>query len=79
MRLALDTTFAGRNRTGVGRVLRTSLLAGMVGVHAFQGPRWTVAGQVPGLAGSHHPSIAPSGLFATRSPPTPPATVPARP
>ncbi|MEP6815235.1 MAG: CoA transferase [Marmoricola sp.] len=58
-----------RNRTGVGRVVRTSLLAGMVGVHAFQGTRWTVAGQVPGLAGDHHPSIAPYGMFATRSAP----------
>ena len=38
-----------RARTGRGRVVRTSLLAGMVGVHAFQGTRWTVAGEVPGL------------------------------
>ena len=37
----------------------------MVGVHAFQGTRWTVAGEVPGLAGNHHPSIAPYGMFAT--------------
>ncbi len=58
-----------RNRTGVGRVVRTSLLAGMVGVHAFQGTRWTVAGEVPGLAGDHHPSIAPYGMFATGSAP----------
>ncbi|RLV50891.1 CoA transferase [Nocardioides mangrovicus] len=58
-----------RHRTGVGRVVRTSLLAGMVGVHAFQGTRWTVAGEVPGLAGDHHPSIAPYGLFATGSAP----------
>ena len=58
-----------RNRTGVGRVVRTSLLAGMIGVHAFQGTRWTVAGQVPGLAGDHHPSIAPYGMFQTGSAP----------
>ena len=37
-----------RSATGRGRVVRTSLLAGMVGVHAFQGTRWTVAGEVPG-------------------------------
>ena len=36
-----------RATTGLGRVVRTSLLAGMVGVHAFQGTRWTVAGEVP--------------------------------
>jgi crotonobetainyl-CoA:carnitine CoA-transferase CaiB-like acyl-CoA transferase len=60
---------AERARTGRGRVVRTSLLAGMVGVHAFQGTRWTVAGEVPGLAGDHHPSIAPYGMFATASAP----------
>ncbi|HWM75435.1 MAG TPA: CoA transferase [Nocardioides sp.] len=58
-----------RERTGRGRVVRTSLLAGMIGVHAFQGTRWTVAGEVPGLAGDHHPSIAPYGMFATSSAP----------
>jgi crotonobetainyl-CoA:carnitine CoA-transferase CaiB-like acyl-CoA transferase len=58
-----------RVRTGRGRVVRTSLLAGMVGVHAFQGTRWTVAGEVPGLAGDHHPSIAPYGMFATATAP----------
>ncbi len=58
-----------RSVTGLGRVVRTSLLAGMVGVHAFQGTRWTVAGEVPGLAGSHHPAIAPYGLFETGTAP----------
>src|SRR6476619_2005378 len=58
-----------RTTTGRGRVVRTSLLAGMVGVHAFQGTRWTVAGEVPGLAGDHHPAIAPYGLFETGTAP----------
>jgi crotonobetainyl-CoA:carnitine CoA-transferase CaiB-like acyl-CoA transferase len=58
-----------RERTGLGRVVRTSLLAGVVGVHAFQGTRWTVAGEVPGLSGGHHPSIAPYGMFATKTAP----------
>ena len=58
-----------RTRTGHGRVVRTSLLAGMVGVHAFQGTKWTVAGEVPGLSGDHHPSIAPYGMFETASAP----------
>ncbi len=34
-----------RERTGEGTVVRTSLLAATVGVHAFQGTRWTVAGE----------------------------------
>ena len=58
-----------RHRTGRGRVVRTSLIAGIVGIHAFQGTRWTVAGELPGLSGSHHPSIAPYGLFHTATAP----------
>src|SRR4051812_40201147 len=52
-----------RNRTGVGAIVRTSLLAATVGVHAFQGTRWTVAGEVGQAQGNHHPSISPYGLF----------------
>ncbi len=52
-----------RERTGLGTVVRTSLLAAVVGSHAFQGTRWTVAGEVPAAVGNHHPSIAPYGLF----------------
>ena len=52
-----------RERTGRGQVVRTSLLAAIVGVHAFQGTAWTVAGQVGRAQGNHHPSIAPYGLF----------------
>lgn len=52
-----------RERTGRGTVIRTSLLAAIVGVHSFQGTRWTVAGDVPAGSGNHHPSIAPYGLF----------------
>jgi len=52
-----------RNETGKGRVVRTSLLASIVGVHAFQGTRYTVAGEIPRASGNHHPSIVPYGLF----------------
>ena len=52
-----------RARTGLGRVVRTSLLAAIVGVHAFQGTRYTVAGEIPRATGGHHPSICPYGLF----------------
>ncbi|RIK16317.1 MAG: CoA transferase, partial [Acidobacteria bacterium] len=55
-----------RERTGRGQVVRTSLLAAFVGVHAFQGTRWTVAQEVPRAQGNHHPSIAPYGLFRCR-------------
>jgi crotonobetainyl-CoA:carnitine CoA-transferase CaiB-like acyl-CoA transferase len=52
-----------REQTGRGSVVRTSLLAAIVGVHAFQGTRYTVAGEVPYGQGNHHPSICPYGLF----------------
>ncbi|MFY0408487.1 CaiB/BaiF CoA transferase family protein [Solicola sp. PLA-1-18] len=58
-----------RATTGRGRVVRTSLLAGIVGVHAFQGTRWTVGGEVPRALGNHHPSISPYGLFRTADAP----------
>ena len=53
-----------RAETARGTVVRTSLLAALVGIHAFEGTRWTVAGQVGKPTGNHHPSIAPYGLFA---------------
>ena len=54
-----------RERTGRGQVVRASLLAAVVGVHAFQGTKWTVAGQVGQAEGNHHPSICPYGMFDT--------------
>ncbi len=54
-----------RETSGEGQVVRTSLLAAIVGVHAFQGTRFTVAGEVGRAQGNHHPSLAPYGLFAT--------------
>jgi len=56
-----------RDRTGRGQVVRTSLLAAGMSVHAFQGTRWTVGNQVPRAAGNHHPSIAPYGMFRCRN------------
>ncbi|MQA82257.1 MAG: CoA transferase [Streptosporangiales bacterium] len=55
-----------RERTGRGQVVRTSLLAAIVGVHAFQGTAWTVAGKVGRAQGNHHPAICPYGLFRCR-------------
>lgn len=52
-----------RTRTGCGQVVRTSLLAATVGVHGFQGTKWTIAGQVGAAQGNHHVAIAPYGLY----------------
>jgi crotonobetainyl-CoA:carnitine CoA-transferase CaiB-like acyl-CoA transferase len=55
-----------RSITGRGRVVRTSLLASVVGVHAFHGTKWTVAGEMPERVGNHHAQIAPYGLYRTQ-------------
>ena len=52
-----------RATTNRGGVVRASLLSALVGVHAFQGTRQSVAGETPQAQGNHHPSIAPYGLF----------------
>jgi crotonobetainyl-CoA:carnitine CoA-transferase CaiB-like acyl-CoA transferase len=52
-----------RDVTGRGQVVRTSLLAAVVGAHAFQGTRYTVADEVPEPTGNYHPSICPYGLY----------------
>ena len=48
-----------RERTGQGQIVRTSLLAALIGVHAFQGTRATVAGEVPQAAGQPPPVHCP--------------------
>jgi crotonobetainyl-CoA:carnitine CoA-transferase CaiB-like acyl-CoA transferase len=58
-----------RARTGRGRVARTSLLASVVGVHAYQGAMWTVAGVRPAPSGVHHPAIAPYGMYQAQDAP----------
>ncbi len=58
-----------REHTGRGRTVRTSLLASVVGVHAFQGTMWTVGGVVPRPTGAHHAAIAPYGMYAAADAP----------
>jgi crotonobetainyl-CoA:carnitine CoA-transferase CaiB-like acyl-CoA transferase len=55
-----------REQTGRGRVVRTSLLAAIIAVHAFQGTRWLVAGEVPQPNGNRHPTVSPYGAFQCR-------------
>jgi formyl-CoA transferase len=53
-----------RSATGRGQVVRTSLLAAIVGAHSFEGTRFTVGREVGVARGNHHPSLAPYGLFS---------------
>jgi crotonobetainyl-CoA:carnitine CoA-transferase CaiB-like acyl-CoA transferase len=52
-----------RERTGIGRWVRTSLLESMVALMDFQAARWLVDGVCPDQEGNHHPTIAPMGVF----------------
>jgi formyl-CoA transferase len=38
----------------------------MIGMLDFQAARYTVAGEVPGQEGNHHPTMRPMGLYPTR-------------
>jgi len=52
-----------RELSGRGQLVTTSLLAAAIAVHAHQGTRWTIAGEVPGRSGNHHGLLAPYGAF----------------
>jgi len=52
-----------REKSGRGQKVTSSLLGSIVGIHAFQGTRWLVAGDVPEPEGNRHPIIAPYGAY----------------
>ena len=52
-----------RASSGEGQRVSTSLLAGQIGLHTFQGTRYLVAGEVPPLSGNQHPTVCPYGVF----------------
>jgi formyl-CoA transferase len=52
-----------RASSGRGQRVSTSLLAGQIGLHTFQGTRYLVAGEVPPQSGNQHPTVCPYGVF----------------
>ena len=46
-----------------GQRVSTSLLAGQIGLHTFQGTRYLIAGEVPPPTGNQHPTVCPYGAF----------------
>ena len=52
-----------RAASGRGQRVSTSLLAGQIGLHTFQGTRYLVGGEVPPLSGNQHPTVCPYGVF----------------
>jgi CoA:oxalate CoA-transferase len=55
----------GRERTGGGLEVSTSLLEAAIAISAFQGQRFLSTGVVPEPQGNNHPVLAPYGMFAT--------------
>ncbi len=55
-----------RQRTGVGRWVRTSLLETMISMMDLQAVRWTIDDEVPVQEGNHHPTLVPMGCFRSK-------------
>ena len=52
-----------RSTSRRGQRVTTSLLAGQIALHVFQGTRYLIAGEVPPISGNMHPTIYPYGVF----------------
>jgi crotonobetainyl-CoA:carnitine CoA-transferase CaiB-like acyl-CoA transferase len=63
---AMLTALHERSRTGEGQWVQTSLLEAQIFLMDFQAARWTVAREVAGQEGNHHPTLAPMGAFRAR-------------
>jgi crotonobetainyl-CoA:carnitine CoA-transferase CaiB-like acyl-CoA transferase len=63
--VGIAAALVGRERTGAGRIVETSLLEAAIAVSAFQGQRYLSTGEVPEPQGNNHPVLAPYGVFAT--------------
>ncbi len=54
-----------REVSGRGQWVQSSLLASQIAMLDFQAARYLVDGEVAGQAGNNHPTIIPTGVFAT--------------
>lgn len=55
----------GREKTGRGQWVQTSLLQAQIAMLDFQAARWLMDGDVPEQAGNDHPKSIPTGVFET--------------
>ncbi|MCZ6888777.1 MAG: CoA transferase [Gammaproteobacteria bacterium] len=63
--IGILTALIGREQSGEGQWVRTSLLQAQVAMLDFQAERWLMDKEVPGQAGNDHPTAIPTGVFAT--------------
>jgi crotonobetainyl-CoA:carnitine CoA-transferase CaiB-like acyl-CoA transferase len=54
-----------REESGEGQYVDASLLAAQISMLDFQAARWLIGHEVPGQAGNNHPTMIPTGVFAT--------------
>ncbi len=52
-----------REKSGLGQHVQASLLQSLVSLMSFHGLTYLLKGTVPGVAGNHHPIMAPAGLY----------------
>ena len=64
--IGILTALVGRERTGTGQWVQSSLLQAQVATLDFQAERWLLDREVPGQAGNDHPTAIPTGVFETR-------------
>lgn len=63
--LSISAALAGRERTGHGSHVQTSLLETGINMLSFQAQRYLSLGEIPTGSGNDHPVIWPYGSFAT--------------
>jgi crotonobetainyl-CoA:carnitine CoA-transferase CaiB-like acyl-CoA transferase len=61
--IGVQSAIIARQATGRGQRVETSLLAALVGLLSVQGQRYLSLGEIPEVAGNHHPVSSPYGMF----------------
>jgi formyl-CoA transferase len=61
--IGIQSALIARQTTGHGQRVDTSLLGSLVGLLSVQGQRYLSLGEIPEVAGNHHPVSSPYGLF----------------
>jgi crotonobetainyl-CoA:carnitine CoA-transferase CaiB-like acyl-CoA transferase len=61
----IAAALVGRERSGDGLEVSTSLLEAALAISVFQGQRYLSTGEIPTPQGNNHPVLVPYGVFAT--------------
>ena len=63
--MGIQTALLEREKSGVGKWVKTSLLQAQIFMLDFQAARWLSENHVAGQAGNNHPTSVPTGVFKT--------------